>query len=873
MKPGALSLEPNLVTAGVGLAVLAGLFCWWLIRKKRKRLWLPTLRLIELESRRLPKLRITPPPLIAFICFTLAALAYWFFASRPSSVVSVPSEPRQNKIHILADMSPSVAARTSLETYAAKVGALVATLGVEGRVTLSTSHSLEVIETNEPGSAEKRIRSLGFHRAGLKLGELVRKQIEHIGDVERLLIVSDADRFSWGDFNWRFLEDEMDVLFVPVADGLDRPVANAFIDKASYQPTPDQNQMSWEIEIARTVMEGDSGGVLKATLGEKLLATAPWSIGHGRSRVTVSIAWPVSSAAGEANDTPLTWRLETPAGNELKEDDTFRTLMHGLKQDLLIINEPRGEMFLDDPSQHLEIVLETLGFKVKRLDRTPKETDELFAFPVWIIMGGTGAPIGDFCPAALETQRLANATAQIGNTPQRQLPKVWLAPADTSASYRDICWCFARLTVSKQANEPLPAFCEDVQTRDQWIGVLASLGAKQVGGDLGNHDQSLAWLLKSQGSRPEVLAFTVPLKPGTPGGLTFTGLPLLVRSLLTWQGLIEPSSQLKTAEWPRIPDITSYIDRETVDKRISLSNVPGGESMLYPLNASALPPTWSSQLDNAAKDMPSKRDQQDPQPWLEVAAMVVIVACGSEALLKGLMALWTLARRKRFAGLVLACLVPSIFNPSAEARVPLTILSTDTTAERATNLAREVQARTSIDLAADVTRQRDIDDALLLNPWLFAGNPSFVADSTGRLDPRLVSWIKRGGFLIIENAMNEDVLTRLTEKGLVPMQEMEGWQVVPPDHELMRSFHLLDSLPVCQGQVWRGFHYDGRLAVLAIPFSFLDTLLDRRRPSPCVPFDGHERAVRAFINLLMVALATDYKKDQIHLPEILKRLR
>ena len=42
---------------------------------------------------------------------------------------------------------------------------------------------------------------------------------------------------------------------------------------------------------------------------------------------------------------------------------------------------------------------------------------------------------------------------------------------------------------------------------------------------------------------------------------------------------------------------------------------------------------------------------------------------------------------------------------------------------------------------------------------------------------------------------------------------------------------------------------------------------------PCSGGPTGEQATRAFVNLLMVALATDYKKDQIHLPEILKRLR
>jgi hypothetical protein len=89
----------------------------------------------------------------------------------------------------------------------------------------------------------------------------------------------------------------------------------------------------------------------------------------------------------------------------------------------------------------------------------------------------------------------------------------------------------------------------------------------------------------------------------------------------------------------------------------------------------------------------------------------------------------------------------------------------------------------------------------------------------------------------------------------------------------MRSFHLLDSLPECQGKVWQGFHFDDRIAVIGIPFSLLEGLLNDVNANPCLKQIGRERATRIFINIVMVALATDYKKDQIHLPEILKRLR
>ena len=89
----------------------------------------------------------------------------------------------------------------------------------------------------------------------------------------------------------------------------------------------------------------------------------------------------------------------------------------------------------------------------------------------------------------------------------------------------------------------------------------------------------------------------------------------------------------------------------------------------------------------------------------------------------------------------------------------------------------------------------------------------------------------------------------------------------------MRSFYLLDALPVCNKQSWRGFTFAGRLAIVAIPHRLLVYLRDRNTAVPCLAKTGREMATRIFVNLLMVALAGDYKKDQVHLPEILKRLR
>src|SRR5690606_1329533 len=133
-------------------------------------------------------------------------------------------------------------------------------------------------------------------------------------------------------------------------------------------------------------------------------------------------------------------------------------------------------------------------------------------------------------------------------------------------------------------------------------------------------------------------------------------------------------------------------------------------------------------------------------------------------------------------------------------------------------------------------------------------------------------WLKRGGLLVIQSQVSDERLDVLTKR--LKMDQLRStWQPIPPDHELLRSFYLLDSLPMCFGKVWRGYHYDSRLSILVTPYDFLGAVKDAGSPSVCDNPVDHERSVRIFVNLVMVALATDYKKDQIHLPEILKRLR
>jgi hypothetical protein len=127
------------------------------------------------------------------------------------------------------------------------------------------------------------------------------------------------------------------------------------------------------------------------------------------------------------------------------------------------------------------------------------------------------------------------------------------------ADYEELCSCYARLLLSQDEADGEPEYCRHVQTRQAWTELLPSLGAKQIGGELGEQAASLAWLGRDSGAVDglTVLAFTVPLTPLRATGITHGQLPLLLKDLLTWQGLLQTAGNAAgvNAAWPRFDDL------------------------------------------------------------------------------------------------------------------------------------------------------------------------------------------------------------------------------------------------------------------------------------------------------------------------------
>ncbi len=186
-------------------------------------------------------------------------------------------------------------------------------------------------------------------------------------------------------------------------------------------------------------------------------------------------------------------------------------------------------------------------------------------------------------------------------------------------------------------------------------------------------------------------------------------------------------------------------------------------------------------------------------------------------------------------------------------------------------LAEEVESRTSVELDKKIS---NLNFSQIKDGWFWIKD----LQSIKSLDKnQFLTWLRKGGFIVIENytEISNQAIHQLNQSfanGLY--RDGEGWSIIPPDHELMRSFYLLDGLPSCADQMWYGLTIDQRLAGIALPFNFLERMSDQtRQKSDSCKNMNWEKGTRTFVNLLMVVLTTDYKMEQIHLPEILKRLR
>ena len=864
---------PTLLSiAGIASAILS-LVIWWIIRERKKKIAMPILRLVTIHEQRLPRIVFKKPPILPFLCFLLATICFLLWCFQPTIAEFTKHDPKQLRVHVYIDMSPSVSARIdipALETLAEQVRMQHADAA---RLTFSTSHGSAVYDSTGQDLWSSTIRSLGFHRYGVVLTTSIARILNQTGNIDKLVIISDRDAHTWSGFSWQAIDQDTNVVWQDVSVALGpKQVSNVYFQDAKKTISSTPNEARWIVEIVRSTLTGNQSGMLVASSQGRTLTRVPWTFSGPTVRgISITASWRNAPQIGDSQVEVIEWDIEPGPDDAVAMDNKYRSWSE-VQSQWTIISDPTGEYPVDDPAEKLKTALEVLGRRVVRIDSpviqesntdvTAQKKSRDTGNGV-ILLGGSGQDFHHFCPKATTRSN------------------VWIVPTGETADFSQLCQC-----VSQLANVSLD--CKLVTSRESYATQLIASSFSPISNTSGTDSLSLAYSKreKSALSDQRVTAFLFPLWPGT-GPINHGNFTTVISKLLAQQWSDEDSMESSFLnEWPRIDDIDSYATQSQTPKILESrkvsrndSNVPWRESTLDEMSEDELPPrNHASSLLFQNRKL-QRVDSNDPTLWL-------VIILGGSILSLLIEIFWNVKDKFRFnnktspanlalwiilsVSVGLTCLNQSIMAHQIE----FVVAGQKTNTQRTfSQIAQELRSKTTVPLSSTSRYVLANDKFSFFEPWLWIER-LFPFTQNDR-QAELLSWIKRGGFLVVSNPNTdaEKMAVSTLEQLKASSPTYKGWRSVSPDHELMRSFYLLEALPACNGRSWKWLDFDNRTAAIIVPYDLLSNISDQAKKPDCKESIDTEYQRRIMVNLLMLVLTTDYKKDQIHLPEILKRIR
>ena len=205
-------------------------------------------------------------------------------------------------------------------------------------------------------------------------------------------------------------------------------------------------------------------------------------------------------------------------------------------------------------------------------------------------------------------------------------------------------------------------------------------------------------------------------------------------------------------------------------------------------------------------------------------------------------------------------------------------------APRPTALRRllwEIGKRTSIEVEADAVALDPCDRRLFTLPLAYLAVDGALPPFSECARSALRTYLTFGGTVVVDGVEGgrDSAFARSARRAFDEVTAAP-WQAVPRDHVLYKSFYLLDGAAgrSAASPDLEAKEVDGRLAII-LCHNDLGGAWARSNlglwEHEVVPGGNQqrERAFRLGVNLVMYALCTDYKEDQVHIPFILKKRR
>ncbi len=212
----------------------------------------------------------------------------------------------------------------------------------------------------------------------------------------------------------------------------------------------------------------------------------------------------------------------------------------------------------------------------------------------------------------------------------------------------------------------------------------------------------------------------------------------------------------------------------------------------------------------------------------------------------------------------------------------------DISKEGLEGLSEVLRNRTSVEPADPVGLDLDKDEPRLypLIYWpITASQPNLSPRASAALD----RYIRTGGIVFIDTRDQQMTFDRPAGgnpdlKRLLSGIETPPLIAMPPDHVLTKSFYLLSDMPGRWqgGKLWieagNGRVNDGVTTIIIGSNDYAGAWAVDQRGRGVLPVSPggetqREMAFRVGVNVVMHALTGNYKDDQVHLPDIMQRLR
>lgn len=203
-------------------------------------------------------------------------------------------------------------------------------------------------------------------------------------------------------------------------------------------------------------------------------------------------------------------------------------------------------------------------------------------------------------------------------------------------------------------------------------------------------------------------------------------------------------------------------------------------------------------------------------------------------------------------------------------------------------LSEILRSRTSVEPADPVGLDLERDEPRLY-PLIYWPVTSTQPPLSPRAQAALDRYLRTGGIIFIDTRDQHMTFDRPAGgnpdlKRLLAGVETPPLVAMPPDHVLSRAFYLLSDMPGrwTGGKLWiesgGGRVNDGVTTILIGSNDYAGAWATDQRGRGLMPVSPggetqREMSYRFGVNLVMHALTGNYKDDQVHLPDIMQRLR